>query len=319
MAADPRALRPDGIAPRVAALAPGQRLVLTGIGGKGLREILAASPGLERSVLFLAPRPAPNADSVLDRILDDLASLALTLWPHWPANEAPPVSGPWRKAAAKCAAAGTVPRFRRCARAFELTQLLRVVDPAGVILAAEIDPVAPGRAAPVIAALEGGLAHGAACLLACPAVPPDLPPYDRILYGAEPVAPAAEPVEARFLAPSRAHWASATERRLEEALRRDPEIGPLFSGNETVDLPGYGAPRVDLLWRAGRIVVELDGTEHRGAARFAEDRHRDYELLVAGYLVLRLTNRQVETDLQRAIEKIRAVVRFRRSQGGLSG
>ena len=38
-----------------------------------------------------------------------------------------------------------------------------------------------------------------------------------------------------------------------------------------------------------------------------------YELLLAGYLVLRMTNDQVATDLQAAIEKIRAVVHFRKS------
>ena len=74
-------------------------------------------------------------------------------------------------------------------------------------------------------------------------------------------------------------------------------------------------PRVDLLWREGRVVVELDGPDHQEDFKFANDRHRDFELLVAGYLVLRITNNQVQTDLQRAIEKIRAVVRFRRSTG----
>ena len=47
----------------------------------------------------------------------------------------------------------------------------------------------------------------------------------------------------------------------------------------------------------------------------ANDRHRDYELMVAGYLVLRITNDQIETDLQRAMDKIRAVIRFRQSMG----
>jgi very-short-patch-repair endonuclease len=89
----------------------------------------------------------------------------------------------------------------------------------------------------------------------------------------------------------------------------------LFSCNETVSIGGglMTPPRVDLLWREGRVVVELDGPEHQDDPNFADDRHRDYELLVAGYLVLRITNNQIETDLQRAIEKIRSVVRFRRS------
>jgi very-short-patch-repair endonuclease len=76
-------------------------------------------------------------------------------------------------------------------------------------------------------------------------------------------------------------------------------------------------PRVDLLWRDGRVVVELDGPEHQDDPKFANDRHRDYELLVAGYLVLRITNDQVATDLQAAIEKIRAVVRFRKSTASI--
>jgi very-short-patch-repair endonuclease len=101
---------------------------------------------------------------------------------------------------------------------------------------------------------------------------------------------------------------------MEAALQRDVELGPLFSCNETVSIRGFDSPpRVDLLWRAGRVVVELDGPDHQENPKFANDRHRDYELLLAGYLVLRITNDQVETDLQRAIEKIRAVVRFRQS------
>jgi very-short-patch-repair endonuclease len=125
------------------------------------------------------------------------------------------------------------------------------------------------------------------------------------------------PAQARFIASrSRAHHASAIEQRVEAALRRDPELGPLFSCNEIVPIEGYGLqPRVDLLWREGRIVVELDGREHQSDPNFANDRHRDYELLVSGYLVLRITNDQAETDLQHAIEKIRAVVRFRRAIG----
>jgi len=123
-----------------------------------------------------------------------------------------------------------------------------------------------------------------------------------------------ETARTRFIAArGRAHHASAIEQRLEAALRHDLELAPLFLCNETVSVAGFGSPRVDLLWREGRVVVELDGPDHQDDPKFAHDRHRDYEFLVAGYLVLRITNDQVETDLQRAIEKIRAVVRFRRS------
>ena len=69
-----------------------------------------------------------------------------------------------------------------------------------------------------------------------------------------------------------------------------------------------------MLWRGGRIVVELDGAEHERDPTYAADRHRDYELLVAGYLVLRLTNAEVELDLGRSLEKVRRVVHLRRQQ-----
>ncbi|RED37761.1 uncharacterized protein DUF559 [Rhodopseudomonas thermotolerans] len=147
-----------------------------------------------------------------------------------------------------------------------------------------------------------------------PRKPPAVAPFDRLLYGAVDVVSAVQPLQTRFIAPSgRAHHASLVEQRVEAALLQDGELASLFVCNQTVAIDGYGSPRVDLLWRDGRVVVELDGPEHQGDPNFANDRHRDYELLVAGYLVLRITNQQVATDLQAAIEKIRAVVRFRRT------
>jgi very-short-patch-repair endonuclease len=227
------------------------------------------------------------------------------------------VSVPWLRAAAKRAAAGHVPRFRRIAKQFEFKQLIQAIDNCKPVLIANIDPVAPERAAPVIAALEWCATQGASVVGALAARPLTIAPYDRVLYGALDVVRDVTPAQARFIATrSRAHHASAIEQRVETALQRDPELGPLFCCNESVPIEGFGLqPRVDLLWREGRVVVELDGPEHQSDPNFANDRHRDYELLVSGYLVLRITNDQVETDLQHAIEKIRAVVRLRRTMG----
>jgi hypothetical protein len=188
------------------------------------------------------------------------------------------------------------------------------------VFVAAVDPVEPRRAIPVIQVLEWCAGQGASIVVTFASRPPPVPPYDRVLYGALELVTPAEPVQARFIpARSRAHHGSAIEQRVEAALRRDPELSPLFSCNETIEISPLGlVPRVDLLWREGRVVVELDGPEHQNDPNFAHDRHRDYELLVAGYLVLRITNHQVETDLQRAIEKIRAVVRFRRAIEGVS-
>jgi hypothetical protein len=59
-------------------------------------------------------------------------------------------------------------------------------------------------------------------------------------------------------------------------------------------------------------VVELDGPEHERDPNYGADRHRDYELLVAEYLVLRLTNAEVKLDLSRSLE-IREINRLMRA------
>ena len=315
-------LRAEALPGRIAHLAPGERLVVVAIGRAGVSDALRTGDDGSRGALLMATEGLRSPDAILDQLLDDLAELALARWleaPGWPAAApglSDGLSGPWLKAAGKHAAAGRPPRFTRVARAVEFAQLARVADRAGLVLVAEVDPASPARAAPVIQAIEWCASRGAAVVAALPAIPASVPPFDRILYGAQRVVWDAAPVAARFIA-SRAHHASAIERRLEGALRDDRELGPLFACNVAVPLGlERTAPRVDFLWRDGRVVVELDGPEHRGAPKFGADRHRDYELLIAGYLVLRITNEQAETDLPRAVEKIRDVVRLRSGQKG---
>lgn len=315
------------LAGQVLRVEAGRRLVVVGIGRDGVAQAIASDTDRTRSVLLLASDGQRTGAAVLDRLLDDLADLALARWPYWHGQREtvperlgrsldPPISRPWLKAAAKRAAFGRPPRFRSAAREIELVQLLCAIDPAGVILVAEIDPVSPVRATPVVEAMEWCARHGAAIMVALPAMPPAIPPYERILYGANEIVREPVPVVERFIAPrTGAHHASAVEQRVAAALRQDAELGSLFACNAPVPIGGWGASaRVDLFCAEHRVVVELDGPEHRAAPKFGSDRHRDYELLVAGYLVLRITNDQVEADLQHSIEKIRNVVRLR-SQG----
>jgi predicted transcriptional regulator of viral defense system len=59
-------------------------------------------------------------------------------------------------------------------------------------------------------------------------------------------------------------------------------------------LHGY---EVDLLWRAQRVVVELDGYAfHTDPTAFEADRRRDGHLQARGYRVQRFTWRQIDTD-----------------------
>ncbi|MEZ0447866.1 DUF559 domain-containing protein [Cellulomonas sp. ICMP 17802] len=60
---------------------------------------------------------------------------------------------------------------------------------------------------------------------------------------------------------------------------------------------------------AGRVVVELDGfAYHSGPVEFREDRRRDRELALQGYVVLRFTAQDVLHDVARLVAVVRAAV-----------
>nr|WP_042669359.1 DUF559 domain-containing protein [Methylobacterium sp. B34] len=309
----------DDLARCLVGLGRGERLVVIGVGRDVIRALI--SDETERSALLVASEGQLGAEALIDRLLDDLAALALESWPHWNGRDAflnPAMADPWLKAASKRARLGLLPRFRKFGRDLELRRLSRLLDPAGVILVWEVDPASATRAHPAIEGVEWCTRQGATVVTALTVEPPETAPYDRILYGAYEFIRSEGAASERFIAPVGAHHASVIEQRVAEALAQDADLKDLFVCNAPVPVGAWGVrPRVDLLCREHRIVVELDGPEHRIEPKFGNDRHRDYELLTAGYLVLRLTNDQVAADLPLAIEKIRTVVRLRRgSQEG---
>lgn len=108
----------------------------------------------------------------------------------------------------------------------------------------------------------------------------------------------------------RPHPMSPIEQKLYALIQAEDELRPLFAFNKTVPSLPLLQARADILWLDGRVVVEIDGPEHRAAAKFRADRHRDYELMCAGFRVLRITNDDVAADAALAVEKIRTVVRL---------
>ena len=101
------------------------------------------------------------------------------------------------------------------------------------------------------------------------------------------------------------------------AIVADQEIGSTLTRSELEDrflafLARYGLPppemnvhlsaagrwiEVDCLWRAERLIVELDGrTFHDSVAAYERDRARDRALSVAGWRVVRVTWRQLHDD-----------------------
>ena len=66
------------------------------------------------------------------------------------------------------------------------------------------------------------------------------------------------------------------------------------SPRPTCRCSGY---EVDFLWRAQRLVVEVDGYRFHGhRAAFERDRETDQTLTAAGYRVIRVTWRQLERE-----------------------
>ena len=113
----------------------------------------------------------------------------------------------------------------------------------------------------------------------------------------------------------RPHPASPGEQLLALWLARDAELAPLFEFNQRVETSSGTSFIVDLLWRVGKLTVEVDGYGwHSSPHAFAADRHRDYRLLCDGYRTLRLPHDEVMDDPALQCEKIRDVVRTIRKE-----
>jgi very-short-patch-repair endonuclease len=113
----------------------------------------------------------------------------------------------------------------------------------------------------------------------------------------------------------RPHPNSPGEQLMASRLRRDPLLGQMFEYNMPVTTVRGSRYQIDLVWFDGKVAVEIDGYRwHSSRFDFANDRQRDYELQLSGYLVLRLTHESVMADVELAIDKIRDLVKFRRDQ-----
>lgn len=112
------------------------------------------------------------------------------------------------------------------------------------------------------------------------------------------------------------HPLSQGEQLMAATLAGDPGLSALFEFNRKVRTLHGRHYIVDLLWEAGKVVVEIDGyTFHGTRSAFASDRNRDYELMISSYIVLRIPHWEVMDDLDHALEKIRDIVAFRRKEG----
>jgi very-short-patch-repair endonuclease len=96
---------------------------------------------------------------------------------------------------------------------------------------------------------------------------------------------------------------SELERRFVDLCRMAGLSQPAMNAN-------VAGLEVDALWRAERLIVELDGHEyHRTRAAFERDRLRDAALQLAGYRVLRFTHRRLTSDPSAVVRTLREMLR----------
>jgi very-short-patch-repair endonuclease len=79
-------------------------------------------------------------------------------------------------------------------------------------------------------------------------------------------------------------------------------------------LHGY---EVDFLWRTARLVVEVDGHQFHGhRTAFESDRKRDQTHAAAGYVVIRVTWRQLRDEPVATIARIAKALALARARSG---
>jgi very-short-patch-repair endonuclease len=123
----------------------------------------------------------------------------------------------------------------------------------------------------------------------------------------------AKPLVVEFPAlAGRPHPASAAEQRLEDHLSRCEWAAGRVWNQRHPGHPLEPSIRVDLMWPELRCAVEIDGPDHRGSLKYADDRRRDNMLVLAGFAVLRFTNSEVADDPARVAATIATLLRARR-------
>jgi very-short-patch-repair endonuclease len=134
----------------------------------------------------------------------------------------------------------------------------------------------------------------------------------------------ARPAAKRLQAVLEQHYIGSTPTwsELEEAFlaacRRaklpTPEVNALIDPHDSDPT----AIRVDFVWREQRVIVETDGHQtHSTRQAFEEDRLRDQRLAVAGWVVIRITWRQLTQRPSEVTDRIARLLSRQRAARGL--
>lgn len=309
-----------------------------------------------RTVVSVHWQRAPQLDLELDHIVRTMAEAARDLWPrwyatvderferdHWPTAElelrlndarqkTDDISAAWFRKAWVACQKKALPIVKTLSSAEQLRQLALAIDPGGPIAMLAVSAVeSPSTRIHSLARAAEWLAAqiDAPVVLVVPEQWSQYNELDVVNYepirwqnedenASEVQVQGTEPQTLVLVEPyiGQPHPCSDVEQRLCERIKRDSELSMLFQFNRrTVGYEGVSYC-VDLLWPQGNLVIEIDGHEHRRLVNYHEDRERDYRLIMAGYIVLRITNEDVIANTAHVIEKIRNIVRMRRPQRG---
>lgn len=109
---------------------------------------------------------------------------------------------------------------------------------------------------------------------------------------------------------------SAAEAAMYEALQATPATAGRFALNEYLSVSfGGQAAEIDLLSRADRIAIEIDGIHHfEDLDRYRRDRRKDLLLQTQGLFVVRVLAEDVLRDARPAVTMVCQALAYRRDE-----
>lgn len=341
------------MAQRWADLPVGRAIRLTGTSPAALALMLDPLPDDAPAVVTYRPADAVSVAAVVGEALDELEQAAVRLFPVWLpgadgvtspagagvaavralARSMAPASahyGPFLADLAERALRRQAPRHGRFSSEVRAVGLAKVAARAYDRTSAALVVVAPGELSTVASEILVGACvwlgeHARLGVWLIGAKPPSadrLMPYRITVpgYVTELERGVAESIEEPGLPtlsiPAVAGLpagGSTAEQALEQALAQHPwATGRAWHQRyqpTELDLLRF----LDVLWEREKIVVEVDGPEHRACLKWADDRRRDNQLQRDGYIVLRFPNERIATDTASVLHDIHTHLRLRRS------
>lgn len=299
--------------------------------------LVALEPYAKESapIVIQSWKSLPGEKKLLRQIVDGIAEIALAIWPRWYDQNLEALRSPlmeteglpiyrrlsgsvanlsvlWLKKAIKKAIRGELPTVSRKSLSYEaqlhqlaltlslgklrivlavtglecsphlgqslarIARLLAVHCPAGVALLLPDSSLGKGE--------WDSVAYQAIHLPVCDVIPEmDDAGTDKQAY------------QLCFL--GKPHPCSPGEQEIAKQLGHYPQLQGLFEFNKRIRLSPSREYTVDMVWEAGRLIVEVDGYQfHSSRVSFVQDRRRDRDFVLNQYRIMRFAHSDVMAD-----------------------